>query len=94
MGELLLELAMLKQGDEATEILTRSISNLRRSLELFPDNSHALVVLASGLNARAFLQQDPDVAATLFDEAKKNFERAPWERPGRLRGVSDSVVLG
>ena len=35
-----------------------------------------MVVLASALNARAFLQQDPDVAAGLFERSKKNFERA------------------
>mmetsp|Transcript_41302 Transcript_41302/g.66558 ORF Transcript_41302/g.66558 Transcript_41302/m.66558 type:complete len:205 (+) Transcript_41302:49-663(+) len=84
-GELLLELAMLKQGEEATAILLQSIAKLKRSLELYGDNSHAMVVLASALNARAFLQQDPDVAAQLFESSKKNFERALELDPSNSR---------
>lgn len=84
-GELLLELAMLKQGEEATAILLESISKLERSLQIYADNSHAMVVLASALNARAFLQQDADVAAGLFDRARKNFERALELDPSNSR---------
>lgn len=84
-GELLLELAMLKQGDEATAILLQSIAKLERSLEIFADNAHAMVVLASALNARAFLQQDADVAAALFERSKKNFERALELDPSNSR---------
>lgn len=84
-GELLLELAMLKQGEEATALLLQSIAKLERSLELYADNSHALVVLASALNARAFLQQDADVAAALFEQSKKKFERALELDPSNSR---------
>jgi len=84
-GELLLELAMTKEGDEATAKLLESIDKLEQSLKIFPDNSHAMVVLASALNARAFLQQDPDVAAGLFERSKKNFERALELDPSNSR---------
>ena len=43
---------------------------------LTPNARAALVVLASALNARAFLQQDPEVAQDLFNGAKANFQKA------------------
>uniref|UniRef100_A0A7S0QCR6 Mitochondrial import receptor subunit TOM20 n=1 Tax=Cryptomonas curvata TaxID=233186 RepID=A0A7S0QCR6_9CRYP len=79
-GECLLELSMLKQGpgdsQEAKQLLLLSVEKLRKSLEIYPDNHNAMVVLASALNARAFLQPDHDVACELFEEAKGNFRRA------------------
>ena len=84
-GELLLELAMLKQGEEATEILLDSISKLEKSLSIYEENAHAMVVLASALNARAFLQQDADVAGKLFERSRKNFERALELDPSNSR---------
>jgi len=84
-GEVLLELSMLKQGDEAMQLIMQCIEKLERSLQIFPDNHNALVVLASALNARAFLQQDPVVAQTLFDEAKSKFQRALVLDPGNAR---------
>ena len=75
-GELLLELSMFKNGDEATQILSQCINKLEKSLSIFPDNPHPMIVLASALNARAFLQHDTQVALSLFERSKKNFERA------------------
>eukprot|EP00960_Hanusia_phi_P074960 768351-Hanusia_phi.AAC.5 len=75
-GELLLELSMFKNGDEATQILSQCINKLEKSLSIFPDNPHPMIVLASALNARAFLQHDSQVALSLFERSKKNFQRA------------------
>mmetsp|Transcript_71204 Transcript_71204/g.190090 ORF Transcript_71204/g.190090 Transcript_71204/m.190090 type:complete len:205 (-) Transcript_71204:205-819(-) len=79
-GECLLELSMLKQGpgdnQEVRKLLIQCQEKLQQSLAIFPENANAMVVLASALNARAFMQPDYDVACTLFDEAKDYFRRA------------------
>mmetsp|Transcript_47602 Transcript_47602/g.113340 ORF Transcript_47602/g.113340 Transcript_47602/m.113340 type:complete len:202 (-) Transcript_47602:324-929(-) len=84
-GEVLLELSMMKQGDEATAIITQCIEKLEKSLAIYPDNHNALVVLASALNARAFMQHDAEVANVLFERSKKNFQRALELDPGNQR---------
>eukprot|EP00293_Proteomonas_sulcata_P007353 CAMPEP_0184308474 /NCGR_PEP_ID=MMETSP1049-20130417/16919_1 /TAXON_ID=77928 /ORGANISM="Proteomonas sulcata, Strain CCMP704" /LENGTH=137 /DNA_ID=CAMNT_0026621171 /DNA_START=17 /DNA_END=430 /DNA_ORIENTATION=- len=63
----------------------QSISKLEKSLEIFPDNHNAMVVLASALNAKAFLQHDPEVAKQLFDRSKTNFQKALELDPGNTR---------
>ena len=38
LDQVLLELSMLKQGEEAMQLITQCIDKLERSLEIFPDN--------------------------------------------------------
>eukprot|EP00287_Rhodomonas_sp_CCMP768_P016134 CAMPEP_0196760334 /NCGR_PEP_ID=MMETSP1091-20130531/105165_1 /TAXON_ID=302021 /ORGANISM="Rhodomonas sp., Strain CCMP768" /LENGTH=294 /DNA_ID=CAMNT_0042109217 /DNA_START=23 /DNA_END=905 /DNA_ORIENTATION=+ len=84
-GEVLLELSMMKTGQEAVETITQSIAKLEKSLEIYPDNANALVVHASALNARAFLQHDSAVAQELFDKSKVNFQKALRLEPENQR---------